>query len=79
MGEVTRGIEVVEFACGLPQLLKTQFSDNIGGGIDNWNIRQSLGRNSRHHAIQFSFHGTDVDGATRYCLWQHFHTEAFRT
>lgn len=43
MGEVTRGIEVVEFACGLPQLLKTQFSDNIGGGIDQWNIRQSLG------------------------------------
>lgn len=43
MGEVTRGIEIVEFACGLPQLLKTQFSDNIGGGIDNWNIRQSLG------------------------------------
>jgi malonate-semialdehyde dehydrogenase (acetylating)/methylmalonate-semialdehyde dehydrogenase len=43
LGEVTRGIEVVEFACGLPQLLKTQFSDNIGGGIDNWNIRQSLG------------------------------------
>lgn len=43
MGEVTRGIEVVEFACGLPQLLKTQFSDNIGGGIDHWNIRQSLG------------------------------------
>jgi malonate-semialdehyde dehydrogenase (acetylating)/methylmalonate-semialdehyde dehydrogenase len=43
MGEITRGIEVVEFACGLPQLLKTQFSDNIGGGIDNWNIRQSLG------------------------------------
>ncbi len=43
MGEVTRGIEVVEFACGLPQLLKSQFSDNIGGGIDQWNIRQSLG------------------------------------
>ncbi len=43
MGEVTRGLEVVEFACGLPQLLKTQFSDNIGGGIDNWNLRQPLG------------------------------------
>nr|WP_314858563.1 CoA-acylating methylmalonate-semialdehyde dehydrogenase [uncultured Undibacterium sp.] len=43
MGEVTRGIEVVEFACGLPQLLKTQFSDNVGGGIDQWNIRQPLG------------------------------------
>jgi malonate-semialdehyde dehydrogenase (acetylating)/methylmalonate-semialdehyde dehydrogenase len=43
MGEVTRGIEIVEFACGAPQLLKTQFSDNIGGGIDNWNLRQPLG------------------------------------
>ena len=42
-GEVTRGIEVVEFACGIPHLLKTDFSDNIGGGIDNWNLRQPLG------------------------------------
>ncbi|MGB7479209.1 MAG: CoA-acylating methylmalonate-semialdehyde dehydrogenase [Burkholderiaceae bacterium] len=42
-GEVTRGIEVVEFACGVPQLLKTEFTDNIGGGIDNWNLRQPLG------------------------------------
>ncbi|MDO9217806.1 MAG: CoA-acylating methylmalonate-semialdehyde dehydrogenase, partial [Lacisediminimonas sp.] len=41
--EVTRGIEIVEFACGIPQLLKTQFTDNIGGGIDNWNMRQPLG------------------------------------
>ena len=43
MGEVTRGIEIVEFACGAPYLLKTAFTDNIGGGIDNWNLRQSLG------------------------------------
>jgi len=42
-GEVTRGLEIVEFACGIPQLLKTQFTDNIGGGIDNWNLRQPLG------------------------------------
>ena len=42
-GEVTRGIEIVEFACGAPSLLKTDFSDNIGGGIDNWNLRQPLG------------------------------------
>ena len=42
-GEVIRGLEVVEFACGAPQLLKTQFSDNIGGGIDNWQMRQPLG------------------------------------
>ncbi|HCY61700.1 MAG TPA: methylmalonate-semialdehyde dehydrogenase (CoA acylating) [Oxalobacteraceae bacterium] len=42
-GEVVRGIEVVEFACGVPQLLKTQFTDNIGGCIDNWQLRQPLG------------------------------------
>ena len=42
-GEVTRGIEIVEFACGAPSLLKTAFSDNIGGAIDNWNLRQPLG------------------------------------
>jgi malonate-semialdehyde dehydrogenase (acetylating)/methylmalonate-semialdehyde dehydrogenase len=42
-GEVMRGIEVVEFACGGPQLLKSQFSDNIGGGIDNFSLRQPLG------------------------------------
>jgi malonate-semialdehyde dehydrogenase (acetylating)/methylmalonate-semialdehyde dehydrogenase len=42
-GEVTRGLEIVEFACGAPQLLKTEFTDNIGGGIDNWQLRQPLG------------------------------------
>lgn len=42
-GEVTRGIEIVEFACGIPQLLKGQYTDQIGGGIDNWSMRQSLG------------------------------------
>ena len=42
-GEIQRGLEVVEFACGIPQLLKGQHSDNIGGGIDNWSLRQPLG------------------------------------
>ncbi len=42
-GEVVRGLAIVEFACGIPQLLKTQFTDNIGGGIDNWQLRQPLG------------------------------------
>lgn len=42
-GEVTRGIEVVEFACGIPHLLKGEFSENVGGGIDTYSIRQSLG------------------------------------
>jgi malonate-semialdehyde dehydrogenase (acetylating)/methylmalonate-semialdehyde dehydrogenase len=42
-GEVMRGLEIVEFACGIPQLLKGQHSDNVGGGIDNWSLRQPVG------------------------------------
>ena len=42
-GEITRGIEIVEFACGIPRLLSGVHSDNIGGGIDNWSLRQPLG------------------------------------
>jgi len=42
-GEVARGIEVVEFACGIPQLLKGEFTDQIARGIDAWSMRQPLG------------------------------------
>lgn len=42
-GEVMRGIEIVEFACGIPQLLKGDYSENVGGTIDNWTMRQPLG------------------------------------
>ncbi|WP_374337788.1 CoA-acylating methylmalonate-semialdehyde dehydrogenase [Leeia sp.] len=43
MGEVTRGLEVVEFACGIPQLLKGEFTEQVGSGIDAWTTRQPLG------------------------------------
>ncbi|MBL0087015.1 MAG: CoA-acylating methylmalonate-semialdehyde dehydrogenase [Ideonella sp.] len=42
-GEVTRGIDVVEFACGAPQLLKGAFTDQVSTAIDNWTFRQPLG------------------------------------
>ncbi len=42
-GEVARGLEVVEFACGLPHLLKGGFSENVSTGVDAYSIRQSLG------------------------------------
>ena len=42
-GEVTRGIEVVEFACGAPHLLKGDFNDNVGKGIDTHSMHQPLG------------------------------------
>ena len=42
-GEVTRGIEVVEFACGIPHLLKGEYSENVGTNIDTYSIRQPVG------------------------------------
>jgi malonate-semialdehyde dehydrogenase (acetylating)/methylmalonate-semialdehyde dehydrogenase len=43
LGEVNRGLEVVEFACGLPQLLKGEFSENVSTDVDSYAIRQPLG------------------------------------
>jgi malonate-semialdehyde dehydrogenase (acetylating)/methylmalonate-semialdehyde dehydrogenase len=42
-GEVMRGIDIVEFACGIPQLLKGDYTDQVSTGIDNWTLRQPLG------------------------------------
>ena len=42
-GEVARGIDIVEFSCGIPQLLKGDFTDQVSTGIDNWTLRQPLG------------------------------------
>ena len=42
-GEVQRGLEVVEFACGIPQLLKGEYSDQVSTGVDMFSYRQPLG------------------------------------
>ena len=42
-GEVVRGLEVVEFACGIPDLLKGDFTDQVGRGVDSFSLRQPLG------------------------------------
>ncbi len=42
-GEVTRGLEVVEYACGIPELLKGEYTEQIATGVDGWTMRQSLG------------------------------------
>jgi len=42
-GSLTRGLEVVEFACGIPQLLKGEFTENVGTEVDSWSTRQPLG------------------------------------
>ncbi|WP_214413138.1 CoA-acylating methylmalonate-semialdehyde dehydrogenase [Sphaerisporangium fuscum] len=43
LGEVARGLEVVEFACGIPHLLKGGFSENVSTNVDSFSIRQPLG------------------------------------
>jgi len=43
LGECARGLEVVEFACGIPQMLKGEYSQNVGPGIDSVALRQPLG------------------------------------
>jgi malonate-semialdehyde dehydrogenase (acetylating)/methylmalonate-semialdehyde dehydrogenase len=43
LGEVTRGLEVIEFACGIPQLLKGEVTENVGAQIDAQSVRQPLG------------------------------------
>ncbi len=42
-GEVQRGLEVVEFACGIPNLLKGEYSDEVSSGVDSFSFRQPLG------------------------------------
>ncbi|HEX4987126.1 MAG TPA: CoA-acylating methylmalonate-semialdehyde dehydrogenase [Burkholderiales bacterium] len=42
-GEVTRGVEVVEFACGIPHLLKGEYTEQVGTGVDSHSVRQPLG------------------------------------
>lgn len=54
-GEVQRGLEVIEFACGIPQLLKGQYSDNVGGGIANWAQRHPLGVTAGITPFNFPF------------------------
>jgi malonate-semialdehyde dehydrogenase (acetylating) / methylmalonate-semialdehyde dehydrogenase len=43
LGEVQRGLEVIEFACGIPQLLKGEYSDQVSTGVDTFSLREPLG------------------------------------
>ena len=42
-GSLTRGLEVIEYACGIPQMLKGEFTENVGTNVDSWSVRQPLG------------------------------------
>src|SRR5213082_674489 len=65
-GEVTRGMEIVEFACGIPQLLKGDFTDQVSSGIDNWTLRQPLGVRSEEHTSELQ--SPDTISYAVFCL-----------
>ena len=68
-GEVIRGMEVVEFACGIPQLLKGEYSEQVSTDVDAYSFRQPLGVVRRHHAVQLSGDGADVDASRSRSPW----------
>ena len=77
-GEVQRGLEVVEFACGIPQLLKGDFSAQVSTGVDLFSFREPLGVCVGHHAVQLPGDGADVDVPGRHRLRQHVRAQAQR-
>ena len=70
-GEIVRGLEVVEYACGIPELLKGEYTEQIANGIDAWTMRQATRCLRRHHAVQFPRDGPDVDVSHGARLRQH--------
>ena len=77
-GSLTRGLEIVEFACGIPQVLKGEFSENVGTDIDSWSIRQPLGVCAGITPFNFPSNGSYVDVSYGNRLWKHFYIEAIR-
>ena len=76
LGSVSRGMEVLEFACGIPHLLRGDFTQSVGTGVDSFSSRQPPRRGRRHHALQLPGHGADVDVPGRHRLRQHVHPQA---
>ena len=78
LGEVNRAIEVIEFACGIPHLLKGGYSEEVSTQVDVYSIRQPLGVVRHHQPVQFSRHGAVLVLPHRHRLWQHRRREAER-
>ena len=60
-GDIQRGIEVVEFAANAPHLLKGEFSDSAGQGIDVHSTAPAAGSGRRHHPVQLPGHDPAVE------------------
>ena len=77
-GSITRGLEVVEYACGIAQLLKGEYSESVAGGVDCWSVRQPLGVCAGITPFNFSGDGADVDVPDGDRVRQHVRAQTFR-
>jgi malonate-semialdehyde dehydrogenase (acetylating)/methylmalonate-semialdehyde dehydrogenase len=77
-GDIQRGVEVVEFCMGIPHLMKGEYTDGAGPGIDIYSMRQALGVVRRHHAVQLPGDDPAVEARRRDRLRQCLHPEALR-
>ena len=78
LGEVARGLEVIDFCCGLPELLKGGFSEQASTGIDVYSIRQPLGVVAGITPFNFPAMVPDVDVGAGARLRQHVRAQAVR-
>jgi hypothetical protein len=79
VGEIQRGMEVVEFATAAPQLLKGELTENVGTRVDRLLHATAPRRGRRHYPVQFPCDGADVDVSRRPRLWKRLYSEAIRT
>ena len=77
-GEVGRGLEVVDFACGIPHLLKGGYSEQVSTDVDVFSIRQPVGVVRGHHAVQLPGDGAHVDVPRRHRVRELVRPQALR-
>ena len=75
-GDIQRGLEVVEVCIGAPHMMKGEFTDGAGPGIDVYLDAPAARRRRRHHAVQFSGDDPAVEGRAGDRLRQRLHPEA---
>ena len=77
-GSLTRGLEVVEFACGIPHLLKGEFSENVGTNVDSWSMRQPLGVVAGITPFNFPAMVPMWMFPISYCMWKYIYFKTIR-
>src|SRR5271168_2739711 len=76
-GDIQRGIDVIEFCVGIPHLLKGEYSEGAGPGIDVYSLRQPLGVGGRYHPVQLPGHDPVVEGGPGARMWKRVYPQAF--